>query len=328
MKNNYTYGIVALVVLALIGGYFYTQQTLKVNTYTDPSKTYTLEVPSGWYAHELKDGQVIFTPSQKFDLPKGTESYALGNQMVVRLGSFDEIVGAKSSEDYLRGIGATATSEFFVARSRITTKQGLDMERVVLKAAAADGQTLLYAYFPGDKKVVIFSHYPYFSGSTSASAFESLVNSFKLISRNIESSTPVTITDDSEKVLGGFIRQVNAIGSASILLDDAVWLAGKDAEDAAIAAGRCTHETRSECLPNNYFIQNIDTATHTLPVAENAILLMKTWKAGGAGIQEREISIAEFAALINDQSAHWKDLPYRVTTKGGLVTKIEELYIP
>src|SRR3989344_3027470 len=54
----------------------------------------------------------------------------------------------------------------------------------------------------------------------------------------------------------GFIHAVGAGSRAYIEFDDAVWLSGAAGEDAAIVAGLCTEETRSECLPNDYFLKN------------------------------------------------------------------------
>lgn len=146
-------------------------------TYQDPAGLYSVSVPAGWYSHPVNN-EVIFTPSEEFTLPEGTEGYAIGNQMIIRVGSFDEIIDASTTEDYLRGIGATTSSEFFVARSDTTNEKGFPLTRVVMNAAAADGQTLLYVYFPGDRRVITLSHYPFIQGSVSAESFEQLVNSF------------------------------------------------------------------------------------------------------------------------------------------------------
>jgi len=126
----------------------------------------------------------------------------------------------------------------------------------------------------------------------------------------------------------GFIHAVGAGSRAYIEFDDAVWLSGAAGENAAIAAGLCTEETRSECLPNDYFIENSSALDETVPLEANARMFMQTWEAGDQGIMEKETGLADFAALINDSALHWSKLPYTITVEGGAVTRIEEVYVP
>jgi hypothetical protein len=303
-------------------------------------------------------------------MPKDTDGASLGDHFAIREGSFSEIVGASVPEEYLKGIGATINSEFFVERKDVLTKTDVKMTRVVLseakkdvkdvkdakddkdakdvkKDAKAEGQTLLYVHFPGDKKVITLSHYPYVRGSKSATAFEAMVNSFELpkpatATTSGTTTSPTTTTTKpavekpaavpapvGQKVLGGYIRSVNMEAPVTIHLDDAVWLTGKSAEDSAIAAGLCTEATRATCLQNGFFISNPTQTVRSLMISPTAKLFMKTWNTGGAGIQEREIRIDEFAKLIQDGTAKWSTkVPYRVTTDNDVVIKIEELYVP
>jgi hypothetical protein len=125
----------------------------------------------------------------------------------------------------------------------------------------------------------------------------------------------------------GFIRSLDT-ASSTLQFDDAQWMTGTPGEDAAIAAGLCTEETRSECLPNDFYIGNPDTAPVTIPLAPNLTVYMLTWNAGDAGIKRQSIRTSEFAALINDASLHWNKLPYNVTVKNNAVIMIEEVYVP
>jgi hypothetical protein len=113
-----------------------------------------------------------------------------------------------------------------------------------------------------------------------------------------------------------------------ISFDDAVWLSGKAGEDAAIRAGVCTEAIRTECLPNDYFILNEIKSDVSLILDSNIQIFMKTWEAGEQGIIDKEISLTDFALLINDQKAHWKQLPYTITTTKEGIIRIEEVYIP
>ena len=126
----------------------------------------------------------------------------------------------------------------------------------------------------------------------------------------------------------GFIRAFTDNNTA-IDFDDAVWLTGKTAEDAAIAARLCTEGTREECLPNDYYIQNVSTKTVRVPVDPTARIIMQTWQAESTGqVGPREVSITSLAATLNTPGLHWRELPFQITTEGNEVIRIEEVYIP
>lgn len=127
----------------------------------------------------------------------------------------------------------------------------------------------------------------------------------------------------------GFIRYVDTSKDIRISFDEAEWLSGKAGEDAAIRAGVCTEETRDECLPNDYFIDNPSTSTPLLYEANpRAKVIMQTLDMETKGVTPHEIDLATFAKLINDKSLHWNTLPYHLTVQGNIVTKIEEIYVP
>lgn len=126
----------------------------------------------------------------------------------------------------------------------------------------------------------------------------------------------------------GYIHDVS-VPDLMISFDDAVWLAGAAAQDAAIAAGRCTEANRSECTPNDYFIKNEKVHDEIVSLDQNALLFMQTWKMEETGeVAEREIGLNDFAKLINDPVLHWRTLPYNITIQSGKITRIEEVYIP
>lgn len=126
----------------------------------------------------------------------------------------------------------------------------------------------------------------------------------------------------------GFIHAVE-VGEDNILFfDEAIWLTGQKAEDAAIAAGHCTEENRSECLPNDYFIQNSQKLDQALAMDSNMVIFMKTWNAGEQGVLDKEINLLDFSKLINDPSLHWSKLPYNVFITNEQVVRVEEVYIP
>lgn len=136
-------------------------------------------------------------------------------------------------------------------------------------------------------------------------------------------------TDIEDGRLFGFIRSVEeGPGGTAILFDDATWLSGREGEDAAIEAGLCTEETRNECLPNDFFILNEDMETLRVPVAEDAEVVMETYRTGEPGDAGEELSIEDFTVLINNEELHWSELPYHVTVEDGDVVRIEEQYVP
>ncbi len=111
--------------------------------------------------------------------------------------------------------------------------------------------------------------------------------------------------------------------------DDAIWLTGTAAEDAAIAAGICTEETRNECTPNGYFIQNSTRDDARISIDPQTVVVMQTKNMEETGgIEAKQISLTEFASLINDQNLHWNELPYTITITNNTVTRIAEVYIP
>ncbi len=125
----------------------------------------------------------------------------------------------------------------------------------------------------------------------------------------------------------GFIRSID-MENRSISFDDALWLSGTMGENAAIAAGLCTEETRSECLPNDYFIYNEAEIATNIPLASNIAVYMVTWNAGDQGVKRQFIKLDEFAALLNNPAQHWNKLPYNVSVKDNEVIMIEEVYVP
>ncbi len=126
----------------------------------------------------------------------------------------------------------------------------------------------------------------------------------------------------------GFIHAV-VEDEAVMLFDDALWLTGTEAENAAIAAGHCTQETRTDCLPNGYFILNATQRDEQIAVSPSAEVIMQTYNMSETGeVRDYPISLTEFARLINDPDLHFSKLPYTITVEDGEVTRVAEVYIP
>lgn len=149
-------------------------------TYVHSSGEFAFAIPAGWYAHELEGGTTIFTKSETFTLPQGTEGYAIGPQFAVRVASAGEITGGKTYEDWARGSGFVRGSEWLTELNTVTSPSGLTFERAVMNASAADGQTLTYIHVLDDTHFIVISHYPYEEGSADSDAFEDFAMSLEL----------------------------------------------------------------------------------------------------------------------------------------------------
>jgi len=123
----------------------------------------------------------------------------------------------------------------------------------------------------------------------------------------------------------GFIRSLN---SDEVNFDGARWLNGKEGEDAAIRAGVCTEETRTECLPNNFFIDNSSKDTRKIQLDSSLEIRMATWRMEELGVTETPITLGEFREAINNSELHWSQLPYRISISNGRIVKISEVYLP
>lgn len=136
------------------------------------------------------------------------------------------------------------------------------------------------------------------------------------------------VAEEKLDIRFGFINEVQNDGGYVLVFDEATWLSGKEGQDAAIAAGLCTEETRAECLPNDFFILNSSTSTSVLRIASQAVIAMQTLHMEAEGVKESQISIEEFAVLMGDTALHWTKVPYQLLLEGGEVTIIEEVYVP
>jgi hypothetical protein len=140
-----------------------------------------------------------------------------------------------------------------------------------------------------------------------------------------QGSEPVVFIDGEHF---GFIRAFTDNNTA-FDFDSAIWLSGKDGKDAAIAAGVCTEETRTDCLNNDYFIENTSIKSVRVVVSPDVQVFMQTLKMEETGeVTEREISLENFAELVNDEALYWNSLPYKITILDNSVIKITEVYVP
>jgi hypothetical protein len=126
-------------------------------------------------------------------------------------------------------------------------------------------------------------------------------------------------TDSKQSIVDG--RHFGFIVSAdrfkpTIAFDDAEFLSGKEAQQAAEDAGAVAP---GEPVSNDYYIVDGDSETVTLPVAKDARVTVvscpTSCSEGHPGAFDR----------LETGSDH---PPYWVTTEDGVVTKIDQQYVP
>ena len=131
----------------------------------------------------------------------------------------------------------------------------------------------------------------------------------------------------------GFIASFESgSGGVYVTFDEAVWLSGEEARDAAIRAGLCTPEEREQCLPNDYYIENNSGETRDYLLSPDVRIVMETLHSddNGAYLSGEEVTLGALRELFeNPESARlWRRLPFWITFEGGSVTYVEEQYVP
>lgn len=125
----------------------------------------------------------------------------------------------------------------------------------------------------------------------------------------------------------GFIQSVDA-GAGTLVLDLAYFLTGEEANQEAAERGLETP------VPNDYFIVNDNPKLRTLALASDLELALLDWNNCCDDFIEGDL--ATFADAIGasepitvDGQLYYGSLsPYWLTVEGGVVTRIEEQYLP
>lgn len=139
----------------------------------------------------------------------------------------------------------------------------------------------------------------------------------------------LSFKDTQKKTDFGFIRKIELKdGKYFAGFDNAVWLNGLEAENAAIRAGHCTEESRAECLPNGYFILNVDKTPVETEISKSVVIEMETLETGEPGDKKEIIPLEKLAELVNNATLPWNQLPYHLVIENNRIIKISEQYIP
>lgn len=139
----------------------------------------------------------------------------------------------------------------------------------------------------------------------------------------LQAASPSPLPGDGIRF--GYIRGFDGANDSSMVFDEARWLAGNDAVDAAIRAGRCTEATRATCLPEDFFILNDSTSTVALELGAD-VMIVAIEPDEKNNLSEKTLSVDELKALA--ESEEGRDEPYQIWIEQGRVTIIERVYLP
>jgi hypothetical protein len=122
----------------------------------------------------------------------------------------------------------------------------------------------------------------------------------------------------------GFIQSVDA-GAPAMVFDLAEFLTGDAANQAAIEDGVIQP---GQTIDNDYYIRNRNPRLRDLVLTPDVQIILVNWP----NCCETTVNgvLSDFAASFTtpDDVYHGPQSPYWLTVDGGLVTKIEEQYLP
>jgi hypothetical protein len=126
---------------------------------------------------------------------------------------------------------------------------------------------------------------------------------------------------------GKHFGYIEGITETAVQFDSATFLTGDKANDAAIAAGAIDE---GDTVPNDYFIQNEDESSGALGLSNDPRVVIDTIQDGLPGPAPADLAwlICEFSGERPDDRVTHRDNGYWLTVKDGVVTEIEEQYVP
>lgn len=160
------------------------------------------------------------------------------------------------------------------------------------------------------------------SGSTSASGATGSTGQSASAGPSVE---PGTDLEDGRHF--GFIQTLDETGLLSF--DLAYFLTGDEATQAAIEHGD------EAPPPNDYYIVNDNPRLRTLTLVPDVSIVLLDWNrccdhtiSPDLSTFSRVISAGEDLVEIDGQTYYGRLSPYWITVRGGMVTMIEEQYLP
>lgn len=134
-----------------------------------------------------------------------------------------------------------------------------------------------------------------------------------------------TSSDDEDGRHFCFVREVlNETGTTMITVDYADMLTGDEAAAAASAAGA------ESPPPNDFFISNVNPLLRTFPV-ESGISVTLVSQAGGLDMDGYAVPLGQWQDFFAGMSPGMEvvqEVPYWIEIDDGVVTSIEEQFLP
>ena len=131
-----------------------------------------IHAPSGWYAHRMEIGAIVFTKQSELSIPSATEGFALGEQIDVGAYRLDHpaVDWASANIGTASGtMGASPASDWGTLNGYQTLRAPIGM---------GEEPELIYAIFdPAHYTVYEFTLYPY-PNATDTPIFDSMVKNF------------------------------------------------------------------------------------------------------------------------------------------------------
>jgi hypothetical protein len=124
----------------------------------------------------------------------------------------------------------------------------------------------------------------------------------------------------------GFVRSVDA-EAGTFVYDLAEFLTGEEANQAAVEDGAIEE---GDSVPNDYYIRNQNPRLRTLTLAEDARIQILDWAHCCDEFLDAELESFAQGFEEDDPTGTYRGetSPYWVTVEDGVVTQIQEQYLP
>lgn len=121
-----------------------------------------------------------------------------------------------------------------------------------------------------------------------------------------------------------------AVDEHTVTVDPIAWYVGDEAKRALVE-----HGFSEDDLSNDYYAPNDDTATQTLPVADDVVVTSPRAEYGTDGCElcQRVITYDRLRQLFtgpapDPPTGNTRGDPFWITVAGGVVTRLDEQYVP
>lgn len=145
-------------------------------------------------------------------------------------------------------------------------------------------------------------------------------------------TVPESLTPMRDGEVIGYIRAVFGQDDyQDISIDLIEWLDGDEAAEARREDGLCSGSLDECWPPNGFYIRNPDDSLLTVEVPADTTVLMQTLSHNpdGSYNSDEVISFDRFLRILSDEEdAHLRSVPFRITLADHVVTSIREQYVP